>query len=153
MRFTIPKEHRDTPEAMELVRLDREFNDVLEASVAAMRHGLLESDPKAFARISEREKALLRQIERAEDAYDKALGEPKPINLNPTELSEIGRTFGQADQVEARDVLARTLGYLDRNGPFDRRVSEAMIRVAGGDLHLLHQAAEAAKQDYRDLLC
>jgi len=152
MRFEIPKEHRKTPEAKELIRLDKEFSKACAREARALKRNLLNKDPDAFLRLSKRTQELLQQLQNAQKDYDKRTGEPKPVKLADSVQSRIRETFDEASWVKVEQDLAKTLAYMKRSGWSDPRIQESIFIVAKGDTDAFSQACELAKQDYRDLL-
>ena len=152
MRFEIPKEHRDTQEAKNLVQADRMFAKALNASVKALRKGLHQSNPEEFAKITGREQGLIDNLKVAERAYDLALNEPKPIQLDHEVLDRISHEFTHFDKAKAEFIMATTMAHLRRNGFNDPRISDAILTLADGDISKLVTASEEARRDYRDVL-
>lgn len=152
MRFEIPKEHRKTPEAKELIRLDKEFSKACAREARAMKRDLLNKDPDAFLKLSMRTQKLLQQLSNAEEDYDKSTGEPRPVELADSIRNRIRDSFEETAWGQIELNLAKTLAYMKRNGWSDPRIQESIFVVAEGDADAFARACEQARTDYRDLL-
>jgi hypothetical protein len=152
MRFEIPKEHRKTPEAKELIRIDKKFSKSCAREARAMKRNLLTKDQDAFLKLSLQTQELHQQLKQAEESYDKATGEPKPVELSDSVRDRIRDSFDGAAWEQIEQKLAKTLAYMNRNEWTDPRILESIFIVAGGDADGFGRACEQARTDYRDLL-
>lgn len=152
MRFQIPKEYRKIPEAKELIRLDKEFSKACAQDLRALKRYYLNRDPDALSKCTSRTSKLQEQLQQAEEAYDNATGEPKPIALSESTKNQIKESFKHTNLKDIERKLAKTLAYMIRNGWTDPRIPDAILKMSDGDPACFDVACEQAKTDYRDLL-
>ncbi len=152
MQFVIPKEHRNTPEAKELVRIDKAFTKSCAREARALKRNLLVKNQDAFLKLNEQTHKLQQKLQQATEAYDKATGEPKPLELSDPVKKRIKASFSHEEQGHIRQKLAKTLAYMERNSWSDPRILEAIFIVADGNADQFHDACKEALTDYRDLL-
>jgi hypothetical protein len=152
MWFDIPPEHRDKPEAIELLRLDAEFSKVLAEQYSAVMGRLWETKPAAYHALFQKERGVLQALRKAEAAYVLSMGEPRPSNLAPEVVDEIHQQF----EPECRDrviaKLSKTAGYLRRLRADESRVLRCILHLAQGDVTRLEHHAELALVDWRDVI-
>ena len=152
MKFEIPKEHTDTPEAKRLLEIDAEFTAVCALQHKAIITKQYQSDPAAFEALDKQSRALRQALNDAELAYDQATGEPKPVNLSPDVVQEIERQFAANDGAEVIAKLAKTLGYLRRQRVEDNRIAKYVLLLAKGNKEQVAYFADAATNDFRDII-
>ncbi|RBP35699.1 hypothetical protein DES53_12068 [Roseimicrobium gellanilyticum] len=152
MWFDIPPEHRDKPEAIELLRLDAEFSRVLAESANAVAARLWESDPAAFDDLTRKERGLLQALKTAVAAYDQATGEPGPANLAREVVYAIHQQFEPESRDRVMAKLSETAGYLRRLNADESRVLRCILHLAQGDMARLEHHSALALVDWRDVI-
>jgi len=152
MWFEIPKEQADTPEAKRLLELDAEFARVCAQQHKAISTKQYESDPAAFEAIAKRVRELHQALADAEAAYDRATGEPRPVDLTPDLMREIDRRFAGDDREDVIAKLSKTLGYLRRQGVNDDRIARYVLILANGKKERVNYYADEAQSDFRNVI-
>jgi hypothetical protein len=150
MWFEIPPEHRDKPEAIELLRLDEEFGELCAFDIANPR--LWEKDLPAFEVLCRRKREIAQALKQAVAAYDLATGEPKPAELPREILTAIDRQFREGERAAVVAKLSKTSGYLNRGSKCDSSVLGCILTLAQGDMKRLHHYADEALVDWRDVI-
>ncbi len=152
MWFQIPDEHINSPEAQRLLKLDAEFGHFCAKHREASLAKLHETDPAASEALDLEMRQRLQALTDAAAEFDRATGEPKPVELPAEVLQKIATQFAPADQEEVIAILSKTLGYLQRQQVGGRRVIDYVLILARGKKELLQQYADTAKSDYRDII-
>jgi len=140
------------PEAKELIRIDKKFSKSLAREERAIKRNLLNKDCDAFLKLSQQTHELLGQLKQAKEFYDKATGEPKPVELSDSVRDRIRNSFGDVNGEQVEQELSKTLAYMKRKGWTDPRILESLLIVADGDIDEFSRACELARTDFRDLL-
>lgn len=152
MWFEIPEEHRDTPEAREMLRIASEFDKVCAEEADAVKRKLWQSDPDAFEAVGARSRELQQQLKEAVAAFDRATGEPKPLPLLDEVIAAVQTHFSEDKRVEVVEQLGKTLAYLKRQRVDDPRVPHYILRLCEGDIERLRSVAAEVRVDYRDII-
>ena len=152
MWFNIPLEHQGKPEALRLIALDDEFTKACAEEHKAVMTKLWKRDPTAFEALCGKVRQLQKDLKEATLVYDAATGEPKPLLLPSVVEAEIRELFDSQHQALVITILSKTLAHLQRQGVNDRRVVEGIVRLSGGDVERFTKLAQAAQEDYRDVL-
>lgn len=152
MWFEIPQEHRGKPEAIELLKLDAEYGEVLAESSKASDARLWEKDLPSFEALCRREREIAQALKQALAVYDQATGEPKPLELPREILTAIHRQFREGESAAVVAKLSKTSGYLNRGSKCDSSVLACILKLAQGDMKRLHHYADEALVDWRDVI-
>ena len=152
MWFEIPDEHRDTHEALEMIRIDAEFAKACSDEVDAVKRKLWESDPVAFEALGDKSRRLQHELKEAVAAFDDATGEPKPLPISDDVLATVQTQFTEDHRDEIVRKLGRTLAYLKRQQVDDPRLPLYVLRIADGDFDRFCRVVTEARVDYRDIV-
>lgn len=106
---------------------------------------------------AERMTAVQQRLQQAKADYDLVTGGPGPVELTELVTRKVKRLFPADEQAEAIGLLEKECG---RNLPFHEddnargleRVRLAVLKLAGGNLSVLREQIEVAKEDWRDVL-
>ena len=149
--FKIPDEFREIPEAVKL----REAETRFEAAIEEERRATQRSGERVHL-ISEQLRHAQEELQRAQDTFDAATGEPRPVGLTPAVVEEITKHFSPVQHQQVQELLDRSCG---RTIPFRREATPeqlewtrlAVLRLSKGDLSELGKWVELANIDERDV--
>jgi hypothetical protein len=150
--FKIPDEFRDVPEATKVREAQARFERAIEQEKRAT-----EQTGERVHLISGELRQAQEELQRAQDAFDAATGEPKPVGLTPAVIDEIAKHFPPGQHPQVRDLLDRGCG---RTIPFRREATAeqlewtrlAVLRLSKGDFSELGKWVDLANIDERDVV-
>jgi hypothetical protein len=139
--FKISDEFRDIPEAVRLREAERRFEAAIEEE---RRHSR-----ERVHLITGQLRQAQEELQRAQDAFDTATGEPKAVGLTPIVTEEIARLFPAHECQAVADFLDRSCG---RTIPFRREATAQQLeyvrlcalRLSKGDFAKLREEVEMA---------
>jgi hypothetical protein len=150
--FKIPDEFRDIPEAVKV----REAEVCFEAAIEQEKRATQDSGERVHL-ISSQLRQAQEELQRAQDAFDAATGEPKLVGLTPALVEEVAKHFPPVEHQQVRELLDRGCG---RTIPFRREATAeqlewtrlAVLRLSKGDFSELGKWVELANIDERDVV-
>ena len=150
--FKIPDEFRDTPEAAKV----REATARFEAAIEQQKRIARQSGERVHLVTGQLRQAQ-EELQRAQNAFDAATGEPKLAGLTPAVVEEVAKHFPPAQHQQVQELLERDCG---RTIPFRREATAeqlewtplAVLRLSKGDFSELGRWVELANIDERDVV-
>src|SRR5947208_3299163 len=103
--FRIPEEFRDIPEAVRLREAEAQFEAAIEQEKLATQ----QSGERVHL-IGRNLRHAQEELQKAQDAFDAATGEPKPVGLTPAVVEEISRLFSPPERRHVEEVLNQSCG-------------------------------------------
>jgi len=150
--FKIPDEFRDIPEAVELRQAEARFKAAIE-----QEKRITQDSEKQVHLITGKLRQAQADLQRAQNAFDAATGEPKPVGLTSAVIEEVSCLFPVQEREDVENLLDRSCG---RTLPFHRDSSAqklehirlCVLRLSRGDVAKLRQWIEFANVDWRDVI-
>ena len=150
--FKIPEEFRDIPEAIRLREAEVQF----EAAIEQEKRATQQSGERVHL-IGRKLRHAQEELQKAQDAFDAATGEPKPVGLTPAVVEEISLLFSPPERRHVEEVLDQSCG---RTLPFQREATAqelehiriCVLRLSSSDLKKLHEWIDLANVDERDVI-
>jgi len=117
--FKIPDEFRDTPEAARV----REATARFEAAIEQQKRIARQSGERVHLVTGQLRQAQ-EELQRAQNAFDDATGEPKLAGLTPAVVEEVAKHFPPAQHQQVQELLERDCG---RTIPFRREATAEQL--------------------------
>jgi len=152
MMSDIPDEFRDLPEAVRLRHAQAKF-----AIAAENARDLGSEDQKVIRRKGEQLRAAQNELRQAQQAFDRATGEPKPIGLTEAVVVEIAKHFRseQIEQVKSflQTECGRTIPFFREATPEQlEHIQIGVLRLSEGKFSELRKWVGLANIDHRDVI-
>lgn len=143
----IPEKFRDIPEAVRLRAAETRFAAAIEQEKQATQQSR-----ERVHLITGQLRQAQDELQRAQDAFDAATGEPKPPGLTPAVIEEISRLFPVHERDSVAEFLDRSCG---RTIPFRREATAQQLeyvrlcalRLSKGDFSKLRQEVKLTNID------
>ena len=150
--FKIPDEFRDIPEAVKLRDAEAQF-----AAAIEQEKRLTQQSGERVHLITGQLRQAQEELQRAQNAFDAATGEPKLAGLTPAVVEEVAKHFPPPQHHQVKELLSRECG---RTIPFRREATSeelefirlSVLRLSKGDFSEFRKWVELANIDERDVV-